>query len=242
MDLDKFLSINLLSHQWAQENHLKSTFLKETTSTNDIAKSSFPESKEIFHLYLADHQSRGRGRKKSSWENLNEGEILLSTWCFRLQQSPQPIITPLLGLTLRSLLLEIKKDLALRIKAPNDLYLNNAKVGGLLVESVQQGDRFSLMIGLGLNVFNSPQLDQPTTFLTTSMKINNKLWFSFCTKLYKSFQKTIIKGQRKYLSHEDTQRLKSALNFGLPEDKKYLDVSPNCDLTNDQETVSWMEL
>ncbi len=199
-------------------------------------------SKENFHLYLTDHQSRGRGRKKSSWENLNEGEILLSTWCFKSQQSPQPIITPLLGLTLRSSLLEIKKDLTLRIKAPNDLYLNNAKVGGLLVESVQQGDRFSLMIGLGLNVFNSPQLDQPISFLTTSMEIHDKLWFSFCTKLYKSFQKAIKKGQRKYLSHEDTQRLKSALNFGLPEDKKYMNVSPECNLVTSQGVFPWTEL
>ncbi len=66
--------------------------------------------------------------------------------------------------------------------------------------------------------------------------------FLFVQKLHRSFQEAIEKGQRKHLSHEDTEKLKSALNFDLPEDKKYLDVSPHCDLTNNQETVSWMEL
>ena len=191
------MSVNFLTHQWAQKNYFKSVFFKETTSTNDLAKSLFPKAGEDFYLYLADHQNRGRGRKGHSWRDLNKGEILLSTWCFRLQQSPQPILTPLLGLALRSSLLEIKKDLALRIKAPNDLYLNNAKAGGLLVESVQQGTLFFLMIGLGLNVFNSPQVDHPTTFLVKSMEVNDKLWFSFCTKLHISFQKAVKKGQKK---------------------------------------------
>ena len=237
------MSINLLTHQWAQENHLKSNFFKETTSTNDIAKSFFPKSKENFHLYLADHQSHGRGRKGSFWKNLNKGEVLLSTWCFKLKQSPQPVITPLLGLALRSSLLEIKKDLVLRIKAPNDLYLNNMKVGGLLVESVQQGNCFFLMIGLGLNVFGSPRINQQTTtFLATSIKMNDKLWFSFCKKLHKSFEKATEKGQRKKLSYKDTEKLKSALNSGLPVNERYLKVSPECNLTNHQETILWTEL
>lgn len=236
------MSINFLTYQWAQKNNLQSSFFEKTTSTNDIAKSFFPKSKENFHLYLADHQSQGRGRKENSWENLNKGEVLLSTWCFKLKQSPQPVITPLLGLALWSSVLEIKKDLILRIKAPNDLYLNNTKVGGLLIESIQQGDCFFLMVGLGLNVLNSPQTKQPTTFLATSMEINNKVWFSFCTKIYKSFEKAIEKGQKKKLSQKDTEELKSALNFGLPENKKYLHVSPECNLTNSQETLLWTEL
>ena len=236
------MSINFLTHQWAKKNYLKSVFFEKITSTNDWAKSNFHKTGENFFLYLADHQSQGRGRRGRCWKDLKNGKILLSTWCFRLKQSPQPILTPLLGLALRSSLLEIREDLPLKIKPPNDLYLNKAKVGGLLVESIGQGSNSFLLIGLGLNVFDSPRLDQSTSFLAEFVKIYDDLWFSFCTNLHGAFQKALKKGLKKSLSYEDIQRLKSAINFGLSEDEKYLSVSPSGDLTNNQGTVLWTDL
>ena len=236
------LSINLLTHQWAKKNNLESFYFPETTSTNDVAKSLFPPGNEKFCLYLADHQSQGRGRKGHLWQNMKKGEILLSTWCFRLQKNVQPILTPLLGLALYCSLLEIKRDLPLGIKAPNDLHLNGAKLSGFLVESILQAKESFLLIGLGLNVFDSPKIHQKTTSMVKHLKVDDDLWFSLCDKIHTSFHKAILKGQQKTLCMEDIVKLKAALNFGLPEEEKYLSVSAECDLTNRHGTISWKDL
>jgi BirA family biotin operon repressor/biotin-[acetyl-CoA-carboxylase] ligase len=39
-----------------------------------------------------------------------------------------------------------------QIRWPNDLYVNDAKLGGILVETVQSGDQRAAIIGVGLNV------------------------------------------------------------------------------------------
>ena len=229
-ETDKTESINFQTHLWAKKNQLPSIFLKETKSTNRTAKISFPKTGENFHLYLTDHQSQGLGRWGRSWKNLDCGEILLSTWCFKLNKNPQPILTPLLGLALRGTLLNLEKSLLLRVKAPNDLYLNGGKMAGFLVESFSQGTEVFLFVGLGMNVLASPKLQQPTSFLGDSLKITQALWFSFCSQLHLSFTTAVEKGQKRILSHGDRQALKSALNFQLPEKDQYTDVSPSCDL------------
>ena len=241
--MDRKESLNFQTHLWAEKNHLPNIFLKETTSTNEFAKSHFQKTNESFYLYLADHQSQGRGRGGRSWKNLDHGEVLLSTWCFRLNRNAQPILSPLLGLALRSSFLKIEKNLPLRIKPPNDLYLNRAKMAGFLVESFCQGTDSFLLIGLGVNVLASPKLQQPTSCLGDFLKITQTLWFSFCDQLYQSFITAVEKGQEKTLSPGDRQALKSALNFQLPEEDQYRDISPHCDLTGKNgTTLSWKDL
>jgi biotin--protein ligase len=47
------------------------------------------------------------------------------------------------------------------IKWPNDIYASGLKIGGALIHTTWQGDRFSVLSGIGLNVANR----QPTTCL-----------------------------------------------------------------------------
>ena len=111
-----------------------------------------------------------------------------------------------------------------------------------LVESTVQGKESFLFIGLGLNVFDSPEIHQKTISMVKHLKVDDDLWFSLCDKIHTSFHKAVLKGQEKTLSIEDTVQLKAALNFGLPEEEKYLSVSPECDLTNRHGTISWKDL
>jgi biotin--protein ligase len=48
-----------------------------------------------------------------------------------------------------------------RIKWPNDIYSGGLKIGGALIHTTWQTDRFSVLAGIGLNVSNR----QPTTCL-----------------------------------------------------------------------------
>ncbi|MGE0616738.1 MAG: biotin--[acetyl-CoA-carboxylase] ligase, partial [Bacteriovoracia bacterium] len=67
-------------------------------------------------------------------------------------------------------LLALAPELPLRIKWPNDLWVNEKKIGGILCEGVgNRGGNF-LVIGLGLNCAHAPEgLDQPTTSLAREL-------------------------------------------------------------------------
>ncbi len=57
------------------------------------------------------------------------------------------------------------QELGLRVKWPNDIYLNDAKVGGILVESRLEGKTVVVNIGIGVNVSNA----YPTVSLNSAL-------------------------------------------------------------------------
>jgi biotin-[acetyl-CoA-carboxylase] ligase BirA-like protein len=235
------MSVNGWTHHWAQSRGHKSTFVNEVSSTLDLAKDEFRQ-QDQFHLFVSDHQSQGRGRKTNGWMNLPHGEVLLSTWSFALKKSPQPILTPLLGLAIFSALESLDAKLHLRLKAPNDILLNGAKLSGLLVEVNQQGFQFDVFVGLGLNVLGAPQVDQPTACLADEVSLNETLWQSFCQSLFDHFSHAMERGVHSHLIESEQNQLLYALNCGLDEDKRYLAVSPQGDLQTPSGWVHWLDL
>ena len=70
---------------------------------------------------------------------------------------------------------------ALSIKWPNDIYLDNKKVSGILIESQSSGkDIFlSLGIGININIDESFNVNQPHSNLVTNINYT-KLIYLFC--------------------------------------------------------------
>ena len=234
-------SINLLTHQWA-EKKVFSRFYPEVTSTNDVAKNEFPTLGLGEAIYLADHQSQGKGRGTHSWHNMSGGDILLSTWCFHMRHTVQHVLTPLLGLSVYTALKKMKPSLPIRLKAPNDIYLNDGKLCGLLVEAITQGSDTFLFIGLGLNVFAAPNIDILTSHLSQEVEINMNNWFEFCDQLLRSFKNAAEQSQKDHLSEKNCDLLLEALNQRLPKEEQYIKVHPNCDLETSSQRISWLNL
>ena len=55
---------------------------------------------------------------------------------------------------------KIGKEHELLIKWPNDLLLNGRKICGILLETRNFGTTAALVIGIGVNLLSSPNLDQ----------------------------------------------------------------------------------
>lgn len=235
-------SINLMTHEWANERSFSSHYFPEISSTNEVAKLQFPNLGKNFAVYLTDHQSEGRGRDGTHWDNLGHGETLLSTWCFRSKLSPQPILTPLLGLSLYNAVRFLKSGLPLRLKPPNDLVLAKGKLSGILVEVIQQGRDCFLFVGLGMNVFASPQVDQPTSSLSDFVSVSTENWKAFCDQLHTGFQQALIDGVVTELQKENQTMLLNAINAGLGDSEKYLKINAKGDLFKGSEVISWMDL
>lgn len=132
--------------------------LSTTTSTNrDLellihsaldAGCDFPE----FSAVMADFQVAGRGQGTNRWHS-TDGRNLLISICFRppVPASRQFLFNEYFAIAVTQLLSRYIPDV--KIKWPNDIYLNDRKLAGILIEHSVIGDRLAYSIaGLGLNV------------------------------------------------------------------------------------------
>lgn len=100
---------------------------------------------------LAERQSAGRGRQGRRWLAPVGGSLCLS---LALPWPQGPASAAGLPLLAGAAVAEVLADLGaqgLSLKWPNDLLLDGAKLGGLLLEFASRGQDF-LVLGLGLNL------------------------------------------------------------------------------------------
>lgn len=106
-------------------------------------------------LLFAKFQTGGRGQRGNSWES-NKGEnILCSFVVYPTQISPsdQFMITLAVSLGITDYLADIVPNLPLGIKWPNDIYVGEKKLGGVLIENSLMGSGIDYsVIGFGINV------------------------------------------------------------------------------------------
>jgi len=126
-----------------------------TGSTNDNALLAARSGAPHGSLFVADEQTAGRGRRGNAWLAA-PGESLLFSLLLRpkLELSQVSALTLAAGLALRDAIAPLLST-PTQIKWPNDLYVNDKKLAGILVESQLQGDRLqAVVLGVGLNVFS----------------------------------------------------------------------------------------
>ena len=134
--------------------------LEETESTNSEAL-KLAKSTDRPTFVVAKKQTNGRGRLDRSWADPSgnfSGSILIK------------IDEDLQSLALRSFVAalsvfdaieqKIGKEHELLIKWPNDLLLNGRKICGILLETRNFGTIRALVIGIGVNLLSSPNLQQ----------------------------------------------------------------------------------
>ena len=102
-------------------------------STNDFARSLITEHKIFKGIVIADEQTKGRGRYGNKWSS-PKGNLYFTIF-FPILRSNLKKIQFLVQLQIRNILKNYNiKNVTL--KWPNDLYINNKKVCGILQESI----------------------------------------------------------------------------------------------------------
>lgn len=178
--------IGLWTHQWLSKNQFASHYFTNTTSTNLLAKEAAMGEESAASFYVAETQSAGRGQGQNKWFNSEVGTNLLMTCSLRSQTPPQPELCLTFGEHLHAACLKAWPSLNWRVKPPNDLYLSDRKVAGILLESVSQGSQFRLLFGLGFNVLNFPkdtQLAATCVQEHLSEPLTKEVWEAFLESL-----------------------------------------------------------
>lgn len=106
-------------------------------------------------IISADIQTDGIGTHGRTWYTTQKGNI-----AFSIGLEPKVSVAKLENLTIEiaEIILEVFESLyqiKLQIKHPNDIMINNQKVGGILTETKLQGEIVKqLVIGIGINTNN----------------------------------------------------------------------------------------
>lgn len=130
----------------------------EIGSTNSLAL-SLAQRRDVQTplLVLAKRQTGGRGRGANRWWS-SEGaltcSLLLDGPAHGLPVSSWPRASLMTGLAVCLALRERLPQADVRVKWPNDVYLESRKVAGILIETTVARTE-AMVIGLGVNVNNS---------------------------------------------------------------------------------------
>ncbi len=149
----------------------------ETGSTNDDARAKAAAGAVHGATFVADTQTRGRGRGGHEWHS-PAGENLYFSVVARTRVDPARIsqVSLVVGIAVARAV-ERLAGVAARIKWPNDVEVNEKKIAGVLVEAqIRGGAVDALVIGIGLNVrgraFPEHLVDRATSLAIESVEVS----------------------------------------------------------------------
>lgn len=150
--------------------NLKISIYDEIDSTQKYLMENF----ELNKLIISKVQKRGHGRKNNEWLS-EKGGLYFS---FSVEPIEYIYFLPILTSYSIGKVLKKLNFNSVKIKIPNDVYLNNKKVCGVISESYFKGDKLlGEGIGVGLNVnqniddFPNEYLDRLTSLFIESKKL-----------------------------------------------------------------------
>ncbi|WFQ78811.1 bifunctional biotin--[acetyl-CoA-carboxylase] ligase/biotin operon repressor BirA [Xenorhabdus sp. SF857] len=156
---------------------------------------------------VAEYQYAGRGRRGRKWVSAFGRNLYLSMY-WRLEQGPAAAIG--LSLVVGIILAEVLNRQGaerIKVKWPNDLYLDDKKLAGILVELTgKTGDAAHVVIGIGMNISMSSDqqrsINQNWTNLQQSGTIieRNKLVSEIIIELKKSLMQFENEGLTSFIS------------------------------------------
>ncbi len=209
--MDQKQPVGQIIKEWADISDLKAEYIEKIESTSDYAK------KSRSHLIITDEQTKGRGRGQNKWICSGYGDSIATTWIFVVSQAVQPILAPLVGLVLYKALLKtwpLQKVLSL--KSPNDIYLKDGKLAGILIEIIQQGKETKIFIGIGINIFSSPQLPfaglKATHLSAEVCKVHKQDIMHFLSSLKQGLDFALSQSFVCQLALSQREEIKNALN------------------------------
>ena len=126
--------------------------LESTTSTLDVAHRLAAEGAPAGTLVVSNEQTAGRGRGGKSWQSSSGRGIWLTLIERPANSSGLEVLSLRVGLAAAEAIDRFAPE-PIRLKWPNDLYVDRGKLAGILVEARwREGAVEWVAIGLGVNV------------------------------------------------------------------------------------------
>lgn len=160
-------------------------------------------------ILIADHQENGRGRYKREW--IDKDDLLFSI--LSKNKRRYEIITPIA-------IMNALRDYSIKafIKWPNDIYVDDKKISGVLIEDIYNSNSFICsIIGIGINYtkkdkyistgINEYLILDKTSFLDRILFHLNKCYSLPDKYLLDEFKKNNLCLNRKIIFHGKTYKI-----------------------------------
>ena len=121
---------------------MKTFFFESIYNTQEFALENL---KDVPVFVVSYSQEKGRGTTNKKWSNADQA-LACSLSIFEDEINLSTGLIPLMS---GYIFTKIVKDRNISLKWPNDLKLNNLKIGGILVEKIEN----KIVIGMGINYF-----------------------------------------------------------------------------------------
>ncbi|MDO4789833.1 MAG: biotin--[acetyl-CoA-carboxylase] ligase [Porphyromonas sp.] len=151
-------------------------YLKTTTSTNNYLQTYLEEQPETecWQVVYTDNQTEGRGQRGNIWVS-EPGKNLTMSILFRSSKQREEFhpfdISVFVSLAIRTVIKEyLPGGKKVSIKWPNDIFVGDKKVAGILIENEWEGSVFKqAVVGIGINLnqmlFDSQDAPNATSVL-----------------------------------------------------------------------------
>jgi BirA family transcriptional regulator, biotin operon repressor / biotin---[acetyl-CoA-carboxylase] ligase len=135
-------------------------YLKSVDSTNSYAtemlrQNNIPEGSLIYTF----NQTNGRGQRGNQWESEPNKNVALSLVLHPtfIDADKQYLLIKIISLAvadlLADILFQVEKAGRIKIKWPNDIYIDDKKIGGILIENIWRDNKLqSSVVGIGINI------------------------------------------------------------------------------------------
>lgn len=195
----------------------KYIFRENLPSTNlyalKLLRNDKVEEGAIIHT---NYQSEGKGHAGNTWESEEGKNLLFSLLLYPtfLKPSDQFIISKIISLGICDFLRPFTSKVS--IKWPNDIYVNNDKIAGILIESAIIREEIEYIIaGIGLNinqkVFTSDAPNPVSLSMVTGTEYNTEECLKhLVTHIDKRYQEFLEKKRREL----DGEYLNNLYRFG----------------------------
>ncbi|MCS6822828.1 MAG: biotin--[acetyl-CoA-carboxylase] ligase [Cytophagaceae bacterium] len=134
----------------------KLIYLPSCHSTNDVAASLLTEGCEEGTIVITDFQTHGKGQRGNRWESEPGANLLLSIVLKPtfLSVNDQFYLNMMASLAIAAVVDEYTcHAYEVMLKWPNDVYANNHKISGILIQNtIRDKCITSSILGIGLNV------------------------------------------------------------------------------------------
>ncbi|MDD3431905.1 MAG: biotin--[acetyl-CoA-carboxylase] ligase [Bacteroidales bacterium] len=177
-------------------------FIAELSSSNSLLRELWKKEPFLNESYaLASfNQTAGRGQQNNVWESEADKNIAYSVFLRPRHLSPafSFVLSQAVSLALLETL-QVETGIHAEIKWPNDIYVEDKKIAGILIENELQGKSIqSSIVGIGLNVNQerfSPSLPNPVSIFQLCGRTHNlqTLTFALHSRLGEAYAKTFTR-------------------------------------------------
>ena len=212
----------------------------EVSSTNTYMKELLTAGVELPELTLvdADFQTGGRGQQQNVWESEADKNLLFSLLCHPtfLPATNQFVLSQAIAVAVQRILSEYTDGIT--IKWPNDIYWNDRKICGTLIECNLMGSTIKdCIIGTGINVnqteFRSDAPNPVSLAQITGFTFNRQTILDSVVQQFKKLYEELKDGKIEELKSEYMLNLYRREGFylyqepnGEPFEAAMVDVEP----------------